>query len=91
MREFDARWDLITAPTTAIPPFPVELPFPTDVAGRPMTSYIEWLPPTYRFTVVGVPAITAPCAFSRDGLPVGLQIAGPWRGEAQALREAAAF
>jgi len=42
-------------------------------------------------TVVGVPAITAPCGFTRDGLPVGLQIAGPWRGEAQVLRATAAF
>ena len=64
MREFFARWDLIIAPTTAIPPFPVELPFPTDVAGKPMTSYIEWLLPTYCFTVVGVPAITVPCGFT---------------------------
>jgi amidase len=91
VREFYARWDLIVAPTTAIPPFPVELPFPTDVAGKPMTSYIEWLLPTYCFTVVGVPAITVPCGFTRDGLPVGLQIAGPWRGEARVLRAAAAF
>ena len=91
VREFYARWDLIIAPTTAIPPFPVELPYPTEVAGKPMTSYIEWLLPTYCFTVVGVPAITVPCGFTRDGLPVGLQIAGPWRGEARVLRAAAAF
>ncbi|PYM33973.1 MAG: amidase [Candidatus Rokuibacteriota bacterium] len=91
VREFYARWDLIIAPTTAISPFPVELPFPTDVAGKPMTSYIEWLLPTYCFTVVGVPAITVPCGFTGDGLPVGLQIAGPWRGEARVLRAAAAF
>jgi len=38
-----------------------------------------------------VPAITVPCGFTRDGLPVGLQIAGPWRGEALVLRAAAAF
>jgi len=41
VREFSARWDLVIAPTTAIPPFAVELPFPTDVAGKPMTSGIE--------------------------------------------------
>jgi amidase len=91
VREFYTRWDLIVTPTTAVPPFPVELPFPPEVAGRPMTSYIEWLLPTYCFTVVGVPAITVPCGFTQAGLPVGLQIAGPWRGEAQVLRAAAAF
>jgi len=38
-----------------------------------------------------VPAITVPSGFTRDGLPVGLQIAGPWRGEAEGLWAAAAF
>ncbi len=91
VRRFYETHDLIIAPTTAVPPFPVDLPFPAEVAGAPMTNYIEWLLPTYAFTVVGVPAITVPCGFTRDGLPVGLQIAGPWRGEAKVLRAAAAF
>jgi amidase len=91
VRRFYEQYDLIIAPTTSIPPFPVEVRAPTAVAGKPMTSYIEWLLPTYCFTVVGLPAITVPCGFTRDGLPVGLQIAGPWRGEAQVLRAAAAF
>jgi len=43
---FSARWDLVIAPTPAIPPFAVEPPFPTDGAGKPMTSDIEWLLPT---------------------------------------------
>jgi len=37
-----------------------------------------------------VPAITVPYGFTRDGLPAGLQIAGPWRGEAQVRRAVAA-
>jgi len=91
VRTFYEKYDLILAPTTAIPPFPVEIPFPTEVAGKPMTNYIEWLLPTYCFTVVGVPAISVPCGFTKNGLPVGLQLAGPWRGEATVLRAAAAF
>jgi amidase len=91
VRTFYERYDLIIAPTTSVPPFPVEQPFPTEVDGAPMTNYIQWLLPTYAFTVIGVPAITVPCGFTQDGLPVGLQIAGPWRGEAAVLRAAAAF
>jgi amidase len=91
VRRFFERYDLIVAPTTAVLPFPVEVKFPTTIDGRPMTNYIQWLLPTYAFTVVGVPAISLPCGFSRDGLPVGLQIAGPWRAEAAVLRAAAAF
>jgi Asp-tRNA(Asn)/Glu-tRNA(Gln) amidotransferase A subunit family amidase len=46
---------------------------------------------TYAFTVVGLPAISVPAGFTRDGLPVGLQIVGRWRDEASVLRAAAAF
>jgi Asp-tRNA(Asn)/Glu-tRNA(Gln) amidotransferase A subunit family amidase len=42
-------------------------------------------------TVLGLPAISVPCGFTRDGLPVGLQIVGRWRDEATVLRAAAAF
>jgi Asp-tRNA(Asn)/Glu-tRNA(Gln) amidotransferase A subunit family amidase len=46
---------------------------------------------TYAFSVLGLPAISIPCGFTRDGLPVGMQIVGKRRGEAAVLRAAAAF
>jgi Asp-tRNA(Asn)/Glu-tRNA(Gln) amidotransferase A subunit family amidase len=46
---------------------------------------------TYEFTVLGLPAISIPCGFTRAGLPVGLQIVGKRRGESAVLRAAAAF
>jgi amidase len=91
VREFYARYDLIVTPTAAVPPFPVEVVYPTEINGQPMTHYIEWALLTYAFTVVGLPAISVPCGFTRTGLPVGLQIAGRWRDEAGVLRAAAAF
>jgi len=56
-----------------------------------VANYISWVMLTYAFTVVGLPAISIPCGFTRDGLPVGLQLAGRWRDEATVLRAAAAF
>jgi Asp-tRNA(Asn)/Glu-tRNA(Gln) amidotransferase A subunit family amidase len=56
-----------------------------------MTHYIQWALLTYAFTVINAPAISVPCGFTRDGLPVGLQIAGRWRDEVGVLRAAAAF
>jgi amidase len=91
VRTFFTAYDAIICPTTSVPPFPVEIPFPAEVDGAPMTSYIEWLLPTYAFSVLGLPAISVPCGFTDTGLPVGLQIVGPWRGETTALRVAAAF
>jgi amidase len=83
--------DVIVTPTAPIPPFPVETVYPTTIDGAPMRNYIEWVLLTYAFTVIGVPAISVPCGFTRDGLPVGLQIAGRWRDETTVLRVAAAF
>ena len=91
LRVFLDRYDLIATPTTAVRPFPVEVWYPREINGHPMTSYIDWVLPTYAFTVVGVPAISIPCGFTRDGLPVGLQLAGRWRDEVTVLRAAAAF
>ena len=76
VREFQDRYELIVTPTVAVPPFPVETSYPAEIDGKPMRSYIEWVLLTYAFTMVGVPAISVPCGFTRAGLPVGLQIAG---------------
>jgi aspartyl-tRNA(Asn)/glutamyl-tRNA(Gln) amidotransferase subunit A len=43
------------------------------------------------FNQFGTPAITVPCGFSKDGLPVGLQIAGPAYGEPVVLAAAYAY
>ena len=58
---------------------------------REMAHYIQWALLTYAFTVINAPAISVPCGFTRDGLPVGLQIAGRWHDEIGVLRAAAAF
>jgi amidase len=91
VRAFFDRHDLIVTPTTAVPPFPVDTVFPTEINSKPMVSYVQWVMLTYAFTIVGLPAISIPCGFTRDGLPVGLQIIGPWRDEPGILSAAAAF
>ena len=92
VRGFMERYDLIVTPTAAVPPFPVEMRSgPTQINGVEMTHYIQWALLTYAFTVINAPAISVPCGFTRDGLPVGLQIAGRWHDEVGVLRAAAAF
>ena len=92
VRQFMGRYDLILTPTAAVPPFPVEMTSgPREINGVEMQHYIQWALLTYAFTVIGAPAISVPCGFTRDGLPVGLQLAGRWRDEAGVLRAAAAF
>ena len=91
VRTFMATRDLLVLPTVAVPPFPVEQPYPTGINGKPLDHYTQWFYLTYGITVTGLPAISVPCGFTRGGLPVGLQIVGRRRQEAAVLRAAAAF
>jgi amidase len=91
VREFLSDRDLFLTPTTATPPFPVEQPHVTEINGRPVGKAMQRSFLTYAFSVMGLPAISVPCGFTRAGLPVGLQIVGKRRGDVAVLRAAAAF
>jgi amidase len=89
--EFLSERELLITPTAATPPFPVEQPHATEINGRPVGKAMQRSYLTYAFSVLGLPAISIPCGFTKGGLPVGLQIVGKRRGEAAVLRAAAAF
>jgi amidase len=91
VREFMATRDVLLTPTSATPPFPIEQPHPVEINGQPVGRMLQRSYLTYAFSVLGLPAISIPCGFTRQGLPVGLQIVGRRRGEAAVLRAAAAF
>ena len=83
--------ELWITPTAAVPPFPIELPHAMEIGGKPAGKTLQRSFLTYAFSVLGVPAISVPCGFTRAGLPIGLQIVGRPRAEATVLRAAAAF
>jgi len=91
VRELLSERDVFITPTTATPPFPVEQPHVLAINGRPVGKSMQRSYLTYAFSVLGLPAISIPCGFTRAGLPVGLQIVGKRRGEVAVLRAAAAF
>jgi amidase len=91
VREFMASHDLLVLPTVAVPPFPVEQPYPTEINGKTLDDYTEWFYLTYGITLTGLPAISVPCGFTGSGLPVGLQLVGRRRQDATVLMAAAAF
>jgi amidase len=91
VREFLEPRDVWLTPTMAVPPFPIEHPHVLEVNGQPVGKAMQRSYLTYAFSVLGLPAISIPCGFTRAGLPVGLQIVGKRRGEAAVLRAAAAF
>jgi amidase len=91
VREFLESREVWVTPTMAVPAFPIEHPHVMEINGRPVGRAMQRSFLTYTFSVLGLPAISIPCGFTRAGLPVGLQIVGRRRGEPGVLRAAAAF
>jgi amidase len=83
--EFFKTYDLLLAPATIVAPFPVENRYVAECAGVKFDNYVQWLAIVYAITVACCPALSLPCGFTASGLPVGLQIVAPSRGEAQLL------
>jgi amidase len=71
------RFDLLLTPVTPVKPFPVEQNAPTEIAGRRLDNYIDWIAPAFLVTLVSLPAASVPAGRTADGLPVGLQIVAP--------------
>ena len=88
---FFCDYDLLLLPTVQVVPFPVELEWVREIAGVPMQTYIDWMASCYAISCTDLPALSVPCGFTADGLPVGLQIVGPPRGDLAVLRIGRAF
>jgi amidase len=83
--EFFETYDLLLTPATIVPPFPIEHRYVSECAGKKFDNYVEWLGIVYAITLACCPALSLPCGFTTLGLPVGLQMVAPSRGEAQLL------
>lgn len=84
-------YDFLIAPVSQVVPFDVDTEYPASIAGVDMPHYIGWMRSCYRITVTGHPAISVPCSFTDDGLPVGVQIVGRYRDERRLLEFAQMF
>ena len=84
-RELFRDYDVLLTPTMAVPPFPVVENFPQTVGGRAMETYVDWIAPTFVLSLTGLPVASVPAGLDGDGMPVGLQVVAPPRGEERAL------
>ena len=85
MRTFFETYDLLLCPATIVPPFPVEQRYVAECDGVKFASYVDWLMIVHAITLCCCPAISIPCGFTSNHLPVGLQVVAPGRGEAKLL------
>jgi len=82
--QFFEHYDILLMPTTSVTAPLIDGPDALEQAPR-LTRY------TAAFNITGLPAISLPCGFSSENLPIGLQIVSkPW-GEARVLQAAYAY
>jgi aspartyl-tRNA(Asn)/glutamyl-tRNA(Gln) amidotransferase subunit A len=88
---FDS-YDFLVTPTLSAPALPAahggfdELTIGNVAAGTPRYA---WYPYTHPFNLTGHPAISVPVGWSHEGLPIGLQIVGPWHADERVIGVAA--
>jgi aspartyl-tRNA(Asn)/glutamyl-tRNA(Gln) amidotransferase subunit A len=88
------RYDMIATPTLACTALAIDHDFfaPIEIDGETTDTVRKaWYPYTHPFNLSGNPAVTLPCGWAGDGLPVGLQLVAPHLADARLLRAAALF
>lgn len=91
IRKFMKEYEFIICPVNQVPPFDVEMPYVKEINGIAMNTYFEWMKSCYYISAVGLPAISVPCGFTDQGLPVGIQIVGRHHDDLGVLQLADAF
>ena len=93
-RRFQAfleKYEYFVLPTTQLPPFDVNTPYPTEIAGVKFDNYIDWMKSCWYISATGNPAASVPGGFTPEGLPVGVQIVGRNKEDFSVLQMAHAF
>lgn len=73
LRRFMEKYDFLLTPSVATPAFDAGVISPMGDDGK---AWMQWTPFSFPFNLTQQPAASVPCGFTKDGLPVGLQIVG---------------
>lgn len=94
LRKFNtlmADFDVIVLPTSPVSPYPWTQSHAHEIDGQMMDIYYRWLALCYRGSLMGGPSISLPCGCDAAGMPFGLQVLGPVRGDDGLLAAAKAL
>ena len=91
IRHFLERHEFLVLPVSQVPPFDVKQRYITEINGVKLETYLDWMRSCYYISVTGLPAISVPCGFTPEGLPVGVQIVGRHHDDWGVLQLAYAF
>jgi len=84
-------YDALILPSAQVWPFDIEIPYPSEIAGKSMDAYHRWMQVAVPVSLIGLPCISAPVGFGSDGLPMGMQIFGPRGSDERILSIGAAY
>jgi amidase len=79
------EFDALVMPSTQVWPFPVEWRWPEAINGRAMDTYHRWMEVVIPVSLAGLPSLNLPVGFGAQGLPMGMQIFGPYGADARVL------
>jgi amidase len=91
VRKFMETYEFLILPVNQVPPFDVKQRYIQEINGEKLETYIDWMKSCYYISTIGLPAISVPCGFTKDGLPVGVQIVGRHQDDLGVLKLAYAF
>jgi amidase len=91
VRTFMEKYEFFVLPVNQVLPFDAHVHYPTEITGVKMESYMAWMKSAYYISAVGNPAVSVPCAYSAEGLPIGMQIVGRHHDDWGVLQMAYAF
>ena len=86
MQRFLTKYDYFICPVNQVLPFDINTPYPTQIDGMQMDTYLDWMKSAFRITMTSHPAASAPVAFAANGMPVGMQIVGHFGCELEVMQ-----
>ena len=85
LQDLFERFDYLALPSAQVFPFPAELHWPSEIAGRSMDTYHRWMEVVIGGTLAAVPVLNVPVGFDVRGRPMGMQLMGPFGADQSVL------
>jgi amidase len=86
-----ATYDFLLLPSAQVFPFDASVHWPTSINGVAMDTYHRWMEIVVPASLTALPVISVPVGFSKDRLPMGLQVIGKHHADSSLLQVAYAY
>jgi amidase len=91
LRTLFDEYEFLVLPTAQVFPFPKDVHWPKRINRKKMDTYHRWMEVVIGGTLAGVPVVNVPAGFNKRGLPMGMQVLGPFGADQRVLEFAQAY